>query len=524
MYKSTIFIKSVFFIVLILSFLLILYCFHYNIIVGHDLIYGYGRTFFNPEHGRYVATFINSIFSEHLPYILNIHPNDFQLMVTVPVKAIVIILFCLVFANSFFVFSKKENEILKFDFGNIAFLLTYLVSFLVIFNNTYFFFGIHSFFAATQNTVFWEYSCSLFYYVILFNLISYHIVNKKFPNKKNYIFILIFAFLTGLSIEIINAPVFFTLTVLYIVLLINYKKFDKKTNLKILSVYGVYLLSLFIYYGHPNDSCINYGDTLCFKNYFCAEIINFAKSYLKNLIIPSLVLLIPMFALITAIAVKEEINSRKSIIFFILVNLVSILLLYMATFTFGYYNIESHNFWIMEHKWICTYRAIFLYFLVLMAGFYIDNLFISSEKKAIIVKVILCAASLIIFCKPLIIDYYGEISEWRSFQKEDKLYAYVIEKYALVQDSEYIKVPIYDTPYMFVFGSIYIKWRLVHLKYLHYPELSNKKAIIPDENAKIDKTLFEKDELKKLKFSKLLTHRIHKNEMGVLLGWKPFMN
>jgi hypothetical protein len=54
---------------------------------------------------------------------------------------------------------------------------------------------------------------------------------------------------------------------------------------------------------------------------------------------------------------------------------------------------------------------------------------------------------------------------------------------------------------------------------LHYHELNSKKAIIYDENAKIDETIFDENELKELNFNKLLKHRIHKNEMGYLLGW-----
>ncbi len=519
MQKQAIFIRSFFFLILLLSFLLVLYCFHYNNIVGHDLIYGYGRTFFNPEHGRYIATFINSTFTEHLPYIFNIHPNNFQTIVIVPIKAIVIILFCLVFANSFFIFSKKENEILKFDFENIAFLVVYILSFLVMFNQTYFFYGIHSFFAATQNTIFWEYSCSLFYYIILFNLIGYHIVNKKFPNKKNYILILLFTFLAGLSIEIVNAPIFFTLTVLYITFLINYKQFNKQTNLKILLVYGIYILSLLIYYAHPNDSSINYGNMLHFNEYFYAEILNFAKSYLKDFIIPSLLLLIPIFILIITIAVNKNISSKKSIILFILTCVFSIIFLYLSTFIFGYYNFESRNFWIIEHKWICMYRVMFLYLLILIAGFYTDKLFIYDEKKNIINKTILGIVVLCIFFKPLIIDYYDEISDWRTYQKNDRTYAYIIEKYALIQDSDYITIPIKNIPDMLVLDSIYSEWRLFNLKYLHYPELNSKKAIIYDENAKIDETIFDENELKELNFNKLLKHRIHKNEMGYLLGW-----
>ena len=207
-------IKAIFFTFILLSFLLILYVFQYNVLLHHDLWYdSYGMPFLRPDHGRYIATCINNILTDIIPSILNLHPNTFVKFVINPIKASLIILFCLVFANSFFIFTKEEKDILKFDFGNISFLLTYLITFFAIFNN-------ETYLYLSQNTLFWGNFCCLFYYIIFLNLLAYYLSNFKnytiSINKKNYIILLIFAFLTGISHETINAPIFFVLGIYFI--------------------------------------------------------------------------------------------------------------------------------------------------------------------------------------------------------------------------------------------------------------------------------------------------------------------
>ena len=63
-YKKNI-IKCLFFAVIILSFILIINTFKYNILVAHDLFMDtYGKPFLQPDHGRYIGSCILNLFTE----------------------------------------------------------------------------------------------------------------------------------------------------------------------------------------------------------------------------------------------------------------------------------------------------------------------------------------------------------------------------------------------------------------------------------------------------------------------------
>ena len=66
------------FLIILISFVNILFFMRFDILTEHDLGYLYNRDFFNPEHGRYLATFLGSLVTERIPNLLNMHTNDFQ--------------------------------------------------------------------------------------------------------------------------------------------------------------------------------------------------------------------------------------------------------------------------------------------------------------------------------------------------------------------------------------------------------------------------------------------------------------
>ncbi len=515
--KAAIYIRSLFFLIIILLYIFTYYTLSFNILTGHDFIFGYGRTFIYPEHGRYIATFINCVFSEYLPYLLNIHPNDFIPMVVSPIKAFLVILFALLFSNSLFLLNRKENEIFKFEFSNFAYLILFIFSFFVIFNNNYFFSYTNSFFATLDSTAFWEYPFSLFYFVILFNLLIYYIVNQKVPCLKNYILILFFTFLTGLSLEIINAPLLIPITLLYILLLINYKKFDKITNLKFLSVYFIYILAIILYYCNSNDSSPIYGDG-GFINYLHSEFHNFLLEYKLNIIKEMQWLIFPaiFFSISSLFFIKNKNLCFYSI--FILITIFSFLLCYLSVFVLGYsiFCIGTDTcYWCSYQKWLYMLKIILLFLLLNSIYVFIVSVLYKNNKWQDIAKVILCTIFLIIFFNSVIGNYYENVTEWIAERKDARRTSYMIEKIAINQNpkEENIIVPIkYDN--LLEADNLYF---LSNIKYLHYPELSNKKNMVYDENYVIDQNLFSEQELKNPKFQSLLKHRIHKNEYDWLL-------
>ncbi len=522
------YIKFIFVLLILISFSLIIYTLHYNVMVDHDLIYGYGREFFNPEHGRYIATAINSLLSEHIPYLFNIHPNDFIPMVVGPIKAVVIIFFCLIMADSFFIYSKEEKNLFKFDFGNIYFLLLFLVCFLLFFNNNWIFDNEWAYFATLQSTVFWEYPCSTIYYIIFVNIFGYYYINKKIPTDKNWLFLIISTFLLGISIEPINIPTLFSLTVLFILLIINRKNIEITAQRKFLKIYTVFLISIIIYYINPNDSHIDYG-AYNFYSYIINEFHNFLNAYLNDFLIPYAYCALP--TLIISCAVYK---TNKHLSIYTIINTFSIIIFFFMLFLLGYncFNMTEKTFLCSYPKWIFLYKMIAVYHLISILGYYLNtNL---RKTKAIYFQIIFSILFLAIVFTNLS-NYKNNIKIWIEERKEIRTISYIVEKLATtsIKNKEMTNI-IIPTNYQYKNKTINLQNKWFHLgeyrtnffiynlRYLHYPDLENKQHIIFDDEYKIENDLFSVDELEKLHFQKLLSHRIHKNK---LLGEKfPYSN
>lgn len=66
-----------YFLVLILfSLLLVFYCMQYVSQIRNSWVIPYCRVFYQPEHGRYIATFLYNLFVEKIPIWANVHFND----------------------------------------------------------------------------------------------------------------------------------------------------------------------------------------------------------------------------------------------------------------------------------------------------------------------------------------------------------------------------------------------------------------------------------------------------------------
>ena len=128
--KSKIFYIICFVVLILLSLFNIFYFMKYDILTEHDLCYVFHRSFLDPEHGRYLATFMGNIFTQKIPEFLNIHINDFQPIGATSIKAFFIIIMCILIANAGFLFKNKNF----FNILNPAFLFIYSLVFLLLFN------------------------------------------------------------------------------------------------------------------------------------------------------------------------------------------------------------------------------------------------------------------------------------------------------------------------------------------------------------------------------------------------------
>lgn len=175
MYKSKFFnILNISFLALtiILAFLGIIFLTKYDILIRHDLVFSYGREFLEPEHGRFIATFFNNFFTEILPEYFNIHPNDFKPLIVSPIKAILAIMICLFISFSAFIFTQKKDKTPQI-ISNPSFTFVFILTFLSLFNNVFFFKEEFSYLSIQETTVFLEYPCSLLVFIPFISYIAY---------------------------------------------------------------------------------------------------------------------------------------------------------------------------------------------------------------------------------------------------------------------------------------------------------------------------------------------------------------
>ena len=233
-----------FLLVIILSFFCVVYFTKYDVLIGHDLVFSYGRTFLEPEHGRYIATFTNSLLTEVIPEYLNIHPNDFKPAFVSPFKGILLILICLLISFSTFIFSKKRTifQIIFSPANTIIFLLVFLATF----NNFFFFSNSYPYFAINESTVFFEYPCSFLVFIPFISLLAYYYSNHINPNKNTFYILYFLAFFTAISIDVINLPTFIFISIIGLASLIENKNKLCKYITNICLV--LYILLVYFYF------------------------------------------------------------------------------------------------------------------------------------------------------------------------------------------------------------------------------------------------------------------------------------
>ena len=508
-----------FIIVIILSMFVILFCTAFDVLTDHDLVFSYGRTFLHPEHGRYLATFTNNILTERLPEIFNIHPNDFQIIVINPIKAVLIIISCLYIANAAFLF--KNENILKPQTYNSAYIFTYILIFLLLFNHNFFFNSDRKYYSIFENTVFFEYPMSIFLYVVVLGICLYLFIKREKLNKANYIILLIASLLLGTSVDSVTLSVFaaWGIMALYFIILII-KAFIKKENLQnikqnclyIIPVYLSYATGLYLYYLHPPvEHEPNYGD-YTFHEYIVNNIVPYIKTYINVFLGRNSTILIPIIIILIIglfLCKKEDI---KKLSLFVSVNILGFFIFFAAIFVIGY---NSDGYWIVFDKWINIYRVITLFYLLAVIGFVCDKG--KFEKYSDRIKIIICIIILAIFHKNLINDYWTNIENTRIKTKELRTVAYKAEKIATTVNTEDIIVPPEFEYYKDILWFDQIGFEncdyTIYINNVH-PKIK-KKSVVYSENA-LDNITFTEEELKELKFQNLLQEKMYRHKKHIV--------
>ncbi len=127
-HNAAIYSKIFFILVILFSVFIVGFCIQYTVQVRNSFGIPYGKTFLNPEHGRYIASFLVNLFIEKIPYITKIHFNDLLIYLNLFVLTPINITILLLVTTSFYFFQNKKQK------SFVLFALSYFLLFLLFFN------------------------------------------------------------------------------------------------------------------------------------------------------------------------------------------------------------------------------------------------------------------------------------------------------------------------------------------------------------------------------------------------------
>ena len=316
----------------------------------------------------------------------------------------------------------------------------------------------------------------------------------------------------------------FILTILFILFLLNRRKFTKNIK-KIYFLYVTYLLSVTLYLLIPPEETLQIMPYDTYLNYLINDFQHFCSAYFDRFVYKTSYLTIPILLFWALIFFKTK---KRNVLYFVLLNFVSIYFFYFAIFLLGHCALDANKYYFDHFRWTLMYVIMFAYLLLLEVGYFID--FCTKLVKKDLVKSLFCVFILFVFSKYLIIDNFHYLfTEHIPISKENRLLSYVIEKIIVNnKDNNIIILPKnFELPdgrnisllYSEIaqYGSVSLSdYEIAMFNYfriLHYPMLEHITEIKFTDEFVVDKNLFSVEEINSLDFQKLLLHPIHKNEI-----------
>ncbi len=495
---SSVIIQFIFFIVVFFIPIKILPIpFLYANVMGSDLGFLYGRTFLNPEHGRYIATWFGNILMERLPVLLNIHPLDFNCPFILTVKIFLSIIIFSTVSYGFLLFFDKKN---KNDIW--IWLLGYIVSFLLLFNHK------SNFLWFQEITIFLEYIVAIIPYLIFISGIIYFFTIEKIPTKPISVLIMLAAFFSGITVEVLNVPSLMFITLVTLFVCIRFLR-SERTNVIakqrfnfFLSLFFIHLFSVILYYINPNDHEV-------YNRHILSDFWNFSFAAWRFIfldLLPFHILNIVTAVLILILRKKEQ---KQNIRFISCLSLCHLCFIFNFTiilcFVLCFVKIDIVSF-LGDIKNIDTYVILLLFSNFLLLGYLISSYTSLNEKKLYILKILAIIIVLITNFK-FIDKNFSDYTEKQANDLKHRQQLYKIEKSIVKQrGKDTIIIPTKNFNYKYYMDFSHF----VLLSVIYYPDFQNMKTIVTDENLAPEE-LTEKEKAN-LNFSNLLPHKINKFE------------
>ena len=441
--------------------------------IEHDLSIPYGRTFLHPEHGRYIATGFANLLFEKIPIAFNIHPFDLNISLMLAVRIVLMTIVLVMIAAGFLLFysKRKKSDLWILLFG-------YLAAYFLLCNRFFMYLVFYNL------VPFLEYDVSVIPLFVFLSFTFYFYVKDEIPSKFMFALFLISAFFTGITTELINTSTFLYMSVLSCAVGVRYFLSDKneieKARLKFfLWGYFVLILACGIFFLNPTDH--DYQNNHLFFTYW--------KKF------------IPIFWENCILRVKRLYLSNLGFLLYF-----SVITYLIACFS----SVTMENYDLFQYKFVSPYAGVILFQIFVVAGYFFETADFDSYKKEFFFKILMIAA---IFLS--VYRYQDNNLEFISYQRNHfstrRIYSYQLEKLMMKQaGKETIVLPLGVNEYYS--DTLEASNIIRFLMYIHYPDFQNLKMIVSDDNVPFDN--LSDEELKDLKFSKLLKHKIIKGDMN----------
>lgn len=454
----------------------------------HELFIPQGKGLFFPEHGRYIASFLNNFLFEKSSVILNVHTADLRASLILVFVIIFSIMIFSVISCGIILFTKNENKNKMWYW-----LICYLSTFLILYDSQsekLLYYDLIEFF---------EYPCSLIPYLPFLAMIFKLFIKDENPSKFEYTLLLILSFFTGITLEQINIPAFLFLFAITLFVGVEYLKEKDNTLLKqkfknFSIIFAVNLISCLIYYVNPSDHIpvdkylLLYGSSGFFQEITKRTILDYWVAY------------VIMISGIIAILFCKKREGNK-LILAVVANTLSLLIYYYIVYycIFCFYDVSS----LIDN---CKYFLL-LFCILIFENFVLWGYFFNT--KIIKCKFLnhICLPIGLSVCFFFLFNSFIDLTNVQNRGYSRKQKQYYFEKYLMREvGKETIVVPNFEIED--------IDRNLMYTLFiLHYPDFQGVKTILVDKNLLLtDIILKEQTENKKLRFSDFLEHKVMKYE------------
>ena len=446
-----------------------LLCFLYNnsqYIHGHDFFWPYYidlKTMNSPADPRIIPMIIDNLYNDFFPKLLNMHLVDFRTnFIVCSLPSILYMIICALFSMGFYIFSKKTNYI-----GRKENILIMLLSFLILSSPMIIKLSDYSsepiniyllnkvFCGSIDSSVYLEHCAGYLFYIPFFIVLFKIIMQDKNFNKFEFFLFPFIALILGLWSEFINLPIFFSILLIILILILSTNLRYKLKNPSLILLFTSFIAGFFFFYyfGHFNLNTIgsigsydiigrlheNINNISVFNKSF-AEYMFYKPKYLWILISISIfIIFVVPIKFFDSISVDNKYNKFQIILLSLSPIAGFLFANYMSIFIQNYREGNDPYIFQMPYFHIMEFHILYFVLLILLGIIYFSS---NIKVKSVINAYIIFS---ILFMSVYFLPMYFEIIKYKYNYRNEM---YRLEKafitYSIFGESPVISSKIFE--------------------------------------------------------------------------------